>query len=158
VLLKIGGTSGANPNGPILNGKASGAILDKQAQQTFAELAEQYNDPKVLPRDFQLKIGDKVLTADPVVSTGAPVYSGATTSDVMGFFRRLAGVEDMPSAAMVPGKGIVYSVKITSGPNAGSAISLRNFSTSAEQTGAVWTIDVKNPAINNGRFVELKFK
>jgi hypothetical protein len=32
------------------------------------------------------------------------------------------------------------------------------FSASAEQTGAVWTMDVKNTAINNGRFVELKFK
>ncbi|MCF3987949.1 hypothetical protein L2D75_32030, partial [Pseudomonas aeruginosa] len=38
-----------------------------------------------------------------LISKGAPVYMGATTSDVMSYFRQLAGVENMPVAKSIKG-------------------------------------------------------
>lgn len=79
---------------------------------------------------------------------------GATTSDVMYYFRQLAGVESMPIAKVIPGKGKIYTAKT----GAGARITLRDFSTSSQQTGASWTIDVMDKSINGGRMVEIKFK
>ena len=86
------------------------------------------------------------------------MFKGATDADVMTYLKQLAGSEKIPEAKVVPGKGEVYSFKVTEGPNAGSTITLRNLSTSAKQTGAKWTIDLMTPSINNGRRVEVKFK
>lgn len=89
-----------------------------------------------------------------LISKGAPVYMGATTSDVMSYFRQLAGVENMPVAKVIPGKGTIYTAKT----DAGARITLRDFSMSSQQTGASWTIDVMDKSINGGRMVEIKFK
>lgn len=94
------------------------------------------------------------MKADPAVSIGAPVYGGATTSDVMGYFKKLAGIEEMPAAKVVAGKGEVFPASTESG----AKITLRNFSTSAQQSGASWTIDVIDSSINSGRRVEIKCK
>lgn len=51
-----------------------------------------------------------------------------------------------------------YSVKVTEGPNAGGNIILTRFSDSATQTKAKWTINIKNPSINKGNHVEMKFQ
>ncbi|HHA2914372.1 MULTISPECIES: hypothetical protein [Actinomycetes] len=106
------------------------------------------------PKDFQLNLGSKVLKADAQVSTGAPVYIGASTSDVMLYFRQLTGTDRMPVAKVVPGKGLLYTATTSSG----AKITLRDFSTSAQKTGASWTIDVQDKSINNGKRVEVKFK
>lgn len=98
------------------------------------------------------------MVADPQLSVGATVFTGATDADVMTYFKQLAGLESMPSAKVVPGKGTVYLIKVTAGPSAGSTVTLRDFSTSAQQTGAKWTIDLMTPSINGGRRVEVKFK
>jgi hypothetical protein len=147
-----------NCNGPDLTGRLPGSVLEKQATNLLADLARQYNDPAIKPRDFTLSVNGKTLSADPLVSKGAPVYSGATTDDVMKYFRQLAGTEDMPQVKVIPGQGDLYNVKVTSGPNAGSSVTLRQFSTSAGESGATWTIDVTTPSINGGRRVEIKFK
>ncbi len=76
----------------------------------------------------------------------------------MNYFKQLAGVKAMPDVKSIPGKGDVYAVTISSGVNVGSKITLRNFSSSAQQSGAAWTIDVINPLINSGKRVEIKFK
>lgn len=89
---------------------------------------------------------------------GALVYAGATTSDVMKYFKQLTESDSMPTVKSIPGKGDVYAAKITSGENAGSKITLRNFSDSAQQSGATWTIDVINPSINADKRIEIKFK
>lgn len=47
------------------------------------------------------------MVADPQLSVGAPVFTGATDADVMTYFKQLAGLESMPSAKVVPGKGTV---------------------------------------------------
>lgn len=147
-----------NPKGPDLTGKQTGTILQLQSENRIRDLASQYNSPTLQPRDFQLNIGGKTLQADPQLSIGAPVYSGAATSDVMSYFRQLTGGDSMPSVKSIPGKGDVYAATITSGANAGSKITLRNFSSSSQQSGAAWTIDVINPSINAGKRIEIKFK
>lgn len=147
-----------NPKGPDLTGKQPGAILQQQSDNRISDLASQYNNSSLQPKDFQLSIGGKTLQADPYLSVGAPVYSGTTTSDVMSYFRQLTGTEYMPVVKSIPGKGDVYAATITSGANAGSKITLRNFSNSTQQSGATWTIDVINPSINAGKRIEIKFK
>ncbi|EMB2832942.1 hypothetical protein [Stenotrophomonas maltophilia] len=94
------------------------------------------------------------MKADAQVSTGAPVYIGASTSDVMLYFRQLTGTDRMPVAKVVLGKGLLYTATTSSG----AKITLRDFSTSAQKTGASWTIDVQDKSINNGKRVEVKFK
>ncbi|PKM25676.1 MAG: hypothetical protein CVV09_09490 [Gammaproteobacteria bacterium HGW-Gammaproteobacteria-13] len=143
-----------NPKGPDLTGKQPGTVLQAQSQKRIDDLAVQYNAKSIEPKDFQLNLGGKVLKTDPQVSKGAPVYIGATTSDVMSYFRQLAGVENMPVAKVIPGKGAIYTAKT----DAGARITLRDFSTSSQQTGASWTIDVMDKSINGGRMVEIKFK
>ena len=64
----------------------------------------------------------------------------------------------MPVARNIPGKGVLYNIKIMDGPNAGSSFTLREYSSSGQATGAKWTIDVINGRINKGRPVEIKFK
>ncbi|MGO4797048.1 VENN motif pre-toxin domain-containing protein, partial [Serratia quinivorans] len=145
-------------NSSDLSGKPSGAILQQQAVKKIDDLATQFNNPAVHPKDFQLNINGKTMVADPQLSLGAPVFKGANDADVMTYFKQLSGSENMPSAKVVPGKGTVYSIKVTEGPSAGSTLTLRDFSTSAQQTGAKWTIDLMTPSINGGRRVEIKFK
>ena len=145
-------------NSSDLSVKPSGAVLQQQSVKKIDDLATQFNNPAVHPKDFQLNINGKTMVADPQLSLGAPVFKGATDADVMTYFKQLAGSENMPSAKVIPGKGTVYSVKVTEGPSAGSILTLRDFSTSAQQTGAKWTIDLMTPSINGGRRVEVKFK
>ncbi|ADO50554.1 VENN motif pre-toxin domain-containing protein [[Enterobacter] lignolyticus] len=145
-------------NSTDLSVKPFGTVLQQQAVKKIDNLASQFNNPAVHPKDFQLNINGKTMVTDPELSLGAPVFKGATDADVMTYFKQLTGSENMPSAKVVPGKGNVYSVKITEGPSAGSTVTLRDFSTSAQQTGAKWTIDLMTPSINGGRRVEVKFK
>ena len=129
-----------------------------QSQEKLSELASQFNDSAIHPKDFKIIINGKTLSADPSVSIGAPVYVGASTSDVISYFKQLTGLAEMPGPKSIAGKGDVYAATISSGSNAGSKITLRNFSNSTESTGAKWTIDIINPAINSGKRVEIKFK
>ena len=80
----------------------------------------------------------------------------------MTYLKFLSGVDTMPTAKIISGKGTVYSVKVTEDPNAGSSVTLRDFSTSAShsasQNKARWTIDIQRPDINKGRSVEMKFQ
>ncbi|MCX3378123.1 MULTISPECIES: hypothetical protein [Pseudomonas aeruginosa group] len=102
-----------NPKSPDLAGKQPGTVLQTQSQKRIDDLAVQYNTKSIEPKDFQLNLGGKVLKTDPQVSKGAPVYMGATTSDVMSYFRQLAGVENMPAAKVIPGKGQYIQPKLT---------------------------------------------
>lgn len=145
---------GQNPKGADLAAKQSNTVLQLQSQRRIDDLAVQYNTKSIDPKDFQLSVGGKLLTADQKISMGAPVFVGASTSDVMNYFKQLAGVDKMPVAQIVPGKGVVYALTT----DGGAKIALRNFSSSSHQTGASWTIDVMEKSINGGRRVEIKFK
>lgn len=145
---------GKNPKGPDLSGKLPSSVLQEQSKRKIDGLAVLYNTKSIQPKDFQISINGKTLKADPQVSQGAPVFVGATTSEVMSYFRQLAGVENMPLGKLIPGKGTTYTVKTESG----AKITLRDFSRTQEQTGAIWTIDIIDNSINRGRTVEMKFK
>ena len=132
--------------------------LQQLAKTEMDSLATLYNNKNVHPKDFTISVNGKTLVTDKSVSAGAPVFKGASEADVMAYFKQLSGVDAMPTAKIIPGKGTVYSVKVTEGPNAGSNITLRSFSDSATQTKAKWTIDIKNPGINKGNRVEMKFQ
>lgn len=138
--------------------KAIWGDITAASSEKIDDLATQFNNPAVHPKDFQLNINGITMVTDPPLSLGDPVFKGATDADVMTYFKQLSGAENMPSAKVVPGKGTVYSIKVTEGPSAGSTLTLRDFSTSAQQTGAKWTIDLMTPSINGGRRVEIKFK
>lgn len=75
-----------NANGPDLTDRSKNAIAYQQSDRMLSDLASQYNDTSVHPRDFKVNIGDKVFFADPNVSIGAPVYMGVTTDEVMLYF------------------------------------------------------------------------
>lgn len=153
-----GGGGGRRESGWGKNGDQKMAPPAGQSQEKLSELASQFNDSAIHPKDFKIIINGKTLSADPSVSIGAPVYVGASTSDVISYFKQLTGLAEMPGPKSIAGKGDVYAATISSGSNAGSKITLRNFSNSTESTGAKWTIDIINPAINSGKRVEIKFK
>lgn len=78
-----------------------------------------------------------------------------TDQQIHNYAQQLAG--DTPLVEVKPG---IYTAKL----NNGTSITLRNVSTSQEQTGARWTIDIKgNPQLTKlahkyGRQVEMKFR
>lgn len=147
-----------NTTATDLSSKTTGMVFQQQAQKKINDLAAMYNDASLPPKDFSLSINGKTLMADPTTSIGAPVFKGASEADVKTYFQQISGAEVLPAAKAIPGKGTLYSVKVTSGANAGSTMTLRDFSNSTEQTGAKWTIDVITPSINKGKKVEMKFQ
>jgi hypothetical protein len=137
-----------------LPSQQSADLLLAQSQGEVAKLAGMYNTASLLPKDFTLKLGGTLLRTDPVASTGAPVFLGASTADVMAYFQTLGGLGAMPPVRNIPGKGQLYVISTPGG----TTLRLRDFSTSKNATGATWTIDIVDPSINGGRAVEMKFK
>jgi hypothetical protein len=124
-------------------------VLAEQQRIRLQDIANQFNDRSIAPADMTLRLGGKTLMADPTVSKNAPVFIGATDAEIAGYFRQIAGVNSMP----------VPSLKITSGKYTGAIITMRDYSSSAEATGAKWTIDIKgNPAGIGANKVEIKFR
>ena len=142
--------------------------LQQLAKTEMASLATLYNNKNVHTKDFTISVNGKTLVTDKdkSVSAGAPVFKSSSETDVMTYvmtyFKFLSGVDTMPTEKIISGKGTVYSVKVTEGPNAGSRVTLRDFSTSAShsasQNKARWTIDIQRPDINKGRSVDMKFQ
>ncbi|QGU89031.1 two-partner secretion domain-containing protein [Erwinia sorbitola] len=147
-----------NKNATDLSTKTTGMVYQQQAQNKINDLAAMYNNASLTPKDFTLSMNGKTLMADPNTSIGAPVFKGASEAEVKTYFQQISGAEVLPAAKTIPGKGTLYSVKVTSGANAGSTMTLRDFSNSTGQTGAKWTIDVITPSINKGKKVEMKFQ
>ncbi|WP_431022131.1 hemagglutinin repeat-containing protein [Erwinia rhapontici] len=147
-----------NKTATDLSTKTTGMVFQQQAQNKINDLAAMYNDASLPPKDFTLSMNGKTLMADPTTSIGAPVFKGASEAEVKTYFQQISGAEVLPAAKAIPGKGTLYSVKVTSGANAGSTMTLRDFSNSTGQTGAKWTIDVITPSINKGKKVEMKFQ
>ncbi|CAK9885723.1 MAG: hypothetical protein XXXJIFNMEKO3_02130 [Candidatus Erwinia impunctatus] len=96
------------------------------------------------------------MIAEPQLNTGAAVFKGATDTDIMTYFKQLAELENMPSFKVIPGKGTVHPVKFTGECSAGSTLTLRCFSTSAQQNGVKSTIDLIILSKKGGRRVERK--
>ncbi|AUX92565.1 hemagglutinin repeat-containing protein [Mixta gaviniae] len=157
-LSTAGNNLSSNANLSTGTGGSGTKNLQQLAKAEMDSLAAMYNNKNIHPKDFTVSVNGKTLRTDPEVSIGAPVFKDTTDADVMSYFKQLSGVDTMPKAVVIPGKGTIYSVKVTEGPNAGNNVTLRDFSNSTSQTNARWTIDVKHPDINKGNRVELKFK
>lgn len=134
--------------------KVAQAERARVSDAEMTRLENLFNTTSIHPRDFDVIVNGKTLKADQTVSIGAPVFPGASTPEVMGYYKELAGIDAMPTVKAIPGKGDVY---VAIRPD-GSKVTLRSFSSSAQQTGAVWTIEIRHPSINNNRIVEIKFK
>ena len=149
------GLEGPGPNALDLSGAPPPhVVMLAQSKVEVARLAEMYKKSSLMPKDFTLNLGGSELRTDPLVSKGSPVFMGASTADVMTYFQTLGGVNAMPAARTIPGKGQLYVVSTPEG----ATLRLRNFSSSGEATGAKWTIDIVHSSINGGRAVEMKFK
>jgi RHS repeat-associated protein len=97
------------------------------------------------------QIGDRSLIE--MANTGnAKMYAGATEAEVKEYFKELAGVSELPPARQVPGKGTLYVVRTPDGN-----INLRDFSSSAAQTGPAWTIDIPKGIAGTSYNPEIKF-
>lgn len=148
------GLEGLGPNALDFSGGTPSFTLLAQSKGEVARLADMYNKASLMPKDFTLNLGGSELKADPLVSKGSPVFTGASTADVMAYFQTLGGINAMPAARTIPGKGQLYVVTTPGG----ATLRLRDFSSSSEATGAKWTIDIVHSSINGGRAVEMKFK
>ncbi|MBG2711027.1 hypothetical protein I4558_07405 [Proteus mirabilis] len=80
------------------------------------------------------------------------IFSGASEAEVKQYFLELTGSKVLPKARIVPGKGNIYTIKTPNGN-----FNLRDFSTSASETGKAWTIDVPRGVAKDVAPVEIKF-
>lgn len=86
------------------------------------------------------------------------LFSGATEKEIKDFFTQLGG-KTLPSPRTITNKdgstkGVIYVIEISKGKN----LTLRNFSTSDDRTGAKWTIDVPAGMGHSTNQTEIKFK
>ena len=63
-------------NSTDLSVKPFGTVLQQQTVKKIDNLASQFNNPAVHPKDFQLNINGKTMVTDPELSLGAPVFKG----------------------------------------------------------------------------------
>ncbi|WP_037587727.1 hypothetical protein [Stenoxybacter acetivorans] len=104
----------------------------------------QRQNPTIKTKQIEIYInGEKhIATATGNVPNPVPVFQGVSEADIKEYAARLmkeiGGNGKLPPARDV-GKGkIIHTYK---NPKTGQSISLRNFSSSADSTGAKWTID-----------------
>lgn len=86
------------------------------------------------------------------------MYKGVSETQIKQLFKELAGVKDLPKPREIKGKasidgkqGVIYAIKKSNGEN----LTLRNFSTSVNETKARWTIQT---TASNGFKSEFKFQ
>ena len=98
-----------------------------------------------------IQFGNRSLIEVPN-SGNAKIFSGATDLEIKQYFAELTNLENLPAPRSIPGKGEIYVVRTPNGN-----FNLRNFSSSAEQTGPAWTIDIPKAASGTTYNPELKF-
>ncbi|MDH2925011.1 filamentous hemagglutinin family protein [Nicoletella semolina] len=136
-------------------------------QNLINGLREQINAPGFKAKNLVLDLNNKQYLPDRELSKRAAVYSGVSDKEIFQLFQDLAGISKMPEVrimenwrALDGSVGKLYAVKTPSG----HSISLRNYSDTASQSLAKWTIDIKNTQkvlIENRVFkqdLELKFQ
>lgn len=98
-----------------------------------------------------LTIGSTVFAAVPNRGNAA-IFTGASDAQVNQFFLELTGASIMPAPRIIPGKGTLYVVSTP-----GGSFNLRDFSSSSEQSGPAWTIDLPKGAVGMTYNPEIKF-
>lgn len=79
------------------------------------------------------------------------VFAGASETDVKTYFTTLTG-KPLPTPRVIPNKGQMY-VTLT----ADGSFNLREFSSSVNTTGSVWTIDIPKSFSKTVKNAEIKF-
>lgn len=117
-------------------------------------------------RNLPLEVNGKIYKLNANLSTGAAIYENVQLQDIYSIFKNLSGVSTLPSTGspmykVIPNKystngekGYVISVKQSDG----STVVLRNFSSSAAELPARYTIEIQKPSGINANKLGLKFK
>jgi hypothetical protein len=138
------------------------AIKQRLAEQEAAQGATSGAKPPLSPTLQQaislfskssgvLTIGSTVFAAVPNRGNAA-IFTGASDAQINQFFLELTGASVMPAPRIIPGKGTLYVISTP-----GGSFNLRDFSSSSEQTGPAWTIDLPKGAVGMTYNPEIKF-
>ncbi|WP_018651248.1 VENN motif pre-toxin domain-containing protein [Actinobacillus capsulatus] len=150
----------------------STAIHTQKTQQRVSEIAHQFNNKSVEPKNMKVTINGQTYATNPRTSIGAPVFQGVSDQNVISYYKEISGVDKLPSPQIIPkmkdlngNSGKVWTIKPQQGPLKGSTINLRNFSTSQNDTNAKYTIEIIQPKDNKtwvsgikSRKIEIKFQ
>ena len=98
-----------------------------------------------------IQIGNRTLIEMPNKGN-AKIFNGASEAEIKQYFVELTGNKTFPEVRTVPGKGNIYTVKTSNG-----SFNLRDFSSSASETGKAWTIDIPKGVAKDTAPVEIKF-
>ena len=79
------------------------------------------------------------------------VFSGASEAEVKQYIMELTGSKNMPEVRAIPGKGNIYNLRTLQG-----TFNLRDFSSSASETGNAWVIDIPRGIGKPNASVEIK--
>ena len=114
-------------------------------QNVINGLVEQVNSGGFKASTLKLTLNGKEYTALPELSKKAAVYKGVPESEIFKLYQDIAGINKLPTPRIIENwksingeVGKLYTIETPSGY---SAI-LRNFSDSADQTKAKWTIQI----------------
>ena len=137
--------------------RRSAAELAQTQQHRQSELVQVF-DP-LNPRDG-ITVGNRSVLPKP--DQAVPIYEGLSENEVKAYFRELAGVADLPVAKTIYAKdGKALGTIWTVSDGKGGSFSLRDFASSTDLSGPVWTIEVPKtmvPTVNtSGKSVEIKF-
>ena len=150
--------SNFNGDGGVVG--ASGSEIAKKSlakQEEIKNLFDKTNNSN------DITIGNKIYSAEIITEgqKGAKIFNGISDNEVKQFFKETVGINELPEPRKIFDertgnfKGEIYVIEKN-----GISYMLRNFSKSAEQTGAKWTIDI--PLYQNQKgmqiYKELKFK
>ncbi len=173
-----------NTVGSLAKAKAAKQAVSAQTANQLANLvkAEQQTLARITQRDLQLaawktgfngrvRKGAGVLDAGniPLIINGrtvkpigamslrgTPVYNGVSEQEIFALYRQMTGQN--PDFRKLP-KGSLANGYITTGEWAGSKVVLRGFSSSVNQTGAKWTLEIQHtPNTVSSKIIELKFQ
>lgn len=113
------------------------------------ELKSQFNPTHIKPQDIELKFNGKIYKADANDSKYVPVFHNVSDENAITYFKELVGIENLPPPLTIANKfdihgnpAKVWTVKPAKGPFKGTALNLRNFSTSQDQIPTKLTIEI----------------
>ncbi|MCS3432233.1 hemagglutinin repeat-containing protein [Klebsiella sp. BIGb0407] len=143
---ELGGAGSGTPGGwgPQDEENARNQLSSSRTNE-LSQLFE-YDNPR-----SGIQIGGRTLIEMPNKGN-SKVFSGASDTEVKQYFMDLTGSKNMPEARVIPGKGNTYTIRTSQG-----TFNLRDFSSSASETGDAWTIDIPRGVGKSNASVEIKF-
>jgi hypothetical protein len=98
----------------------------------------------------------------PKPGQSVPIYEGMSAKQVQDYFLELTGTAGLPAGVKVSDKnGTILGTRWTIPDGKGGTFTLRDFASSTDKSGPVWTIEVPKTMVPNvntsGKSVEIKF-